>query len=1166
MAEYATLKQSAGVSFYAAARALTPVAFKPEDIHLGDYAFVPYVRTGLAAAIKDVPTGNRAVIQARVEVADSANPATSQPVGRVLTLYGPGDVTGIDPAQVIRREPAPDSADAERGYMAHIEFALPDFPWMFAPEPAAADTCKPWLALVVCEAALTHIEPSRGELPAQIWTKKGQLQPLEENHRFCHAQVVGAAIDPAGPRLRGDAADTVETRLSPEHGPANLSRILCPRRLDDATTYVAALVPAYDCGVRAGLGMGGGSLSAAWTRAPGDEQDDIVLPVYDFWSFRTAPGGSFRELAERIEGLPAPWAIGRRLIDLSRPGSGIPELPEGDSDAIQILKCALYSPATEPPGRPVTTAWPVAHRDAVRLRVDQANDSADPDLPRVGARLYARFQRAANRIGAVFGNPPGDAVAADADWFPQLNTDPMLRIVASLGAKVVRRDQEALMQSAWAQVEGIRRANQALVWAGMAEVVNISIRDRHIAVLDAGSLMQVTRNLHPRLRDSGHDRTVLAAVTNSRTAATVMTGAFRRALRQGGSIGQKLAVAVDGKIVAGPTGFADHRRAYRTPDGILAVSKAGMAFFPAEIVARRLGVPVDAALARLDQRIGVLAEGGGALRQLATTKWRGPDGMAGEALAGALLEQLGERVDRFEAGHASGAEGLAELLVGIGNSGLAVSGRAKSVLDKVDRVVPRVDLPGRIVTGPIVTGPIVTGPIVTGPIITGPVITRPVTPLPGTRPMTPVAPTPFGRTIPERGATITGPLSRSNTVTGGRIGAGPVLTNRPADSLLRIPTEPQARFETDMSRWVSAQFAELNRMPLQTLRDQLAVMVRDQVAPAVMQTDLGPLAVSKPTILAQIDPRVTARAAFRGRLAVSGHAIPANWIDLLGLRPIMAAPEIRRPMSNALEDFDRDWLVPGLGTIAARDFITLLAINPGFAEAFLIGASDEMGRELLWRDYPTDQRGTYFKRFWDADEDELTGPIHRFSRQPIGSHFSIGGDKAAGAGALALVVRGELLRRFPDTFIMAIRAISDAVPPTFAAGTEARVLFHSHLKPDYNIIGFDLTPEQLGPQNWWFVLAQNPTAPRFGLDGNPSASTAHDNLDWADFGNIPVGGFLGTGRSFDVHDANGKPDTVRWPGHAGVVARILLNNPIRAAWRADTLIDTSGTTRDAGRR
>ena len=32
----------------------------------------------------------------------------------------------------------------------------------------------------------------------------------------------------------------------------------------------------------------------------------------------------------------------------------------------------------------------------------------------------------------------------------------------------------------------------------------------------------------------------------------------------------------------------------------------------------------------------------------------------------------------------------------------------------------------------------------------------------------------------------------------------------------------------------------------------------------------------------------------------------------------------------------------------------------------MVGSNHEMGRELLWRGYPTDQRGTYFAQFWDT--------------------------------------------------------------------------------------------------------------------------------------------------------------------------------------------------------
>src|SRR5690606_595830 len=145
---------------------------------------------------------------------------------------------------------------------------------------------------------------------------------------------------------------------------ANLSRILCPRRLDDGIDYIAALVPAFSCGVQSGKGMSGGNLDPAWTRNPGDELENIALPVSDFWHFRTARGGDFRNLAGRIKGVAAPWSVGRRRIDLSNPGGQIAAIPSGAPEGTQLLNCALYSPALNGPQPP--PAYPIAQREAVR--------------------------------------------------------------------------------------------------------------------------------------------------------------------------------------------------------------------------------------------------------------------------------------------------------------------------------------------------------------------------------------------------------------------------------------------------------------------------------------------------------------------------------------------------------------------------------------------------------------------------------------------------------------------------------------------------------------------------------------------------------------------------------------------------------------------------------
>ena len=83
------------------------------------------------------------------------------------------------------------------------------------------------------------------------------------------------------------------------------------------------------------------------------------------------------------------------------------------------------------------------------------------------------------------------------------------------------------------------------------------------------------------------------------------------------------------------------------------------------------------------------------------------------------------------------------------------------------------------------------------------------------------------------------------------------------------------------------------------------------------------------------------------------------------LDPILAYPKFKRPMYSALRDIDQDLLLPGIENIP-ENTISLLQTNTVFLNSYMVGLNHEMARELLWREYPTDQRGTYFRQFWDA--------------------------------------------------------------------------------------------------------------------------------------------------------------------------------------------------------
>ena len=132
---------------------------------------------------------------------------------------------------------------------------------------------------------------------------------LDESWAWAHVQLAGAPDN-------GPIAD----RLGPAFAAANLSRVVCPRNLnpdgaDDAgRAWRACLVPAIDAGVKAGLGLEGGTLDHAWTHDGAQPGDRVPLPVYDSWTFRTGPSGDFESLAELLVAVPAPYQVGRRVI------------------------------------------------------------------------------------------------------------------------------------------------------------------------------------------------------------------------------------------------------------------------------------------------------------------------------------------------------------------------------------------------------------------------------------------------------------------------------------------------------------------------------------------------------------------------------------------------------------------------------------------------------------------------------------------------------------------------------------------------------------------------------------------------------------------------------------------------------------------------------------
>jgi hypothetical protein len=294
-----------------------------------------------------------------------------------------------------------------------------------------------------------------------------------------------------------------------------------------------------------------------------------------------------------------------------------------------------------------------------------------------------------------------------------------------------------------------------------------------------------------------------------------------------------------------------------------------------------------------------------------------------------------------------------------------------------------------------------------------------------------------------------------------------------------------------------------------------ALLGRDRTADKGETLTRLDLPALRATVQAAVDPRVTIVQAMTARLV---RAPGFTWSPTDPLAPVMAHPVFPQPMFQPLAERSPDWILPGLFDLPA-DRVTLAKTNPAFIEAYMVGLNHELARELLWREYPSDQRGSYFRQFWDPAGVEVSPvpetakdvrPLHGWdASSPLGSHSPR--PLAPGHEHLVLVIRGEVLRRYPGTLVYAQRA-TRAGALVGLGSEQRRPVFSGRLPPDVALFGFTLTDAEVrgdgtaANPGWCFVFEEQPGDPRFGLDVGtapaPPAAT-WDDLSWGHLAATP---------------------------------------------------------------
>jgi hypothetical protein len=270
----------------------------------------------------------------------------------------------------------------------------------------------------------------------------------------------------------------------------------------------------------------------------------------------------------------------------------------------------------------------------------------------------------------------------------------------------------------------------------------------------------------------------------------------------------------------------------------------------------------------------------------------------------------------------------------------------------------------------------------------------------------------------------------------------------------------------------------------------------------------------KATLLTALNPKVTVTARVRGQLT-----LPAGWNPADPLEPVLAAPEFSTPVYREVLQIDPELLLPAVGALPTNS-VTSVGTNPWFIAAVMVGVNHEIGRELLWRGFPTDQRGTCFRNFWDrtgrqpqpgAADHDIPAITDWDVATPLHTHA------AAGSAQTVILLRGELLRRYPRTTIYLTRAQrtqpDPAAPPEFtiapltgnpgdATYPEKYAIFSGELPPDIAFFGFNVKPPDAvgdgtaASPGYFLVLQEPPTEARFGLDDDrPATKPFHT---WAD--------------------------------------------------------------------
>lgn len=1049
---------------------------------IATYCFLPYLRHGISADNSLTTTDE--IFRNSVDIPLLLNGVNIkgelekaiESINKTVQLYGPGDIIGIESRAWIKTEPQDWVTNFEANYLPYIEFYDEDFPWRYSLGQAQEnDRLMPWITLVILKE--DEFEDGKNikdkPLPFIKLLKRVQeiFPPADQLWAWAHVHINESLVNkvvslPEDENIVTEKLDELLKR-NPDLA---YSRLISPRKLEANCAYHAFLIPSYELGRRAGLNIGfediGQSDLSAWA-----DSEQTIFPYYHRWYFRTANIGDFEYLVNLLEPKPVDNRVGVRNMDVQNPSPNINGIIDNELKGILKLGGALKVPDEN-------------FNDSEKEVIEKyENWDQKPLYPHQFQKDLARFIN----LNDDYEEKSASEAINDANNSEEDN---------DIRVETVDGNDPLITSPLYGQWYAL--ANRLLYKQDGTEIAN-----------NANWIHEL--NLDPRYR--------VAAGFGTSVVQKNQEAYMEKAWNQFGDIVEANALLRRAQYSLKVSNVYHEKYLKK-----LAERNKEHFFSLTTPLNKRILVSNKTLYYKLKSSLIPATTSSILMRKIMR-----PGGKVMKSLQLNYRVRSNNLISRLNSKEILVAQPkqLSEVLVDYES----ISQNLQTSRVSIGFVTKSLNKYPFIKYTPIATSTLLTATTA---------IINPTIPL----------------------LSLMGGLLVASFIgyqylekKRGEISVVNMFSNRfsTKNSISDLPKSPNFKismtgekknlifglFESRESKRFKKALIDSNNLIQDSITYNIATdREKLDIELAISQS----LESTKPS--KTID-RYVHNGAIKLPTGISQQK-SGNIFEIL------AFPDIENPMYKPLTNISPDLFLPNINYIG-QNSISLLETNQKFIESYMVGVNHEFSRELYWRDYPTDRRGTCFRQFWDAsdsilDEETIISEtrnikerlntedenlikkelekvrkekfkdipkIHLWKKDTdLGKHDfrEKGRDNIE---ELVLVIRGELLKKYPTAIIYAHKAqwdttngeidtsIARVLNPNYADAEGNIVkdiiktpLYDAKVEPDIYFFGFDLTVDQaIGlkdfsevPTNegdragWFFVIKERPGEPRFGLD------------------------------------------------------------------------------------